>query len=87
MRTIFPADLLYLLSWPKSRSESSRFQAPDLNPIKSENTASTKKTPQSFVLRYQRRILFGISGVTLRFLLIVVAFCTSRYIYYLASWL
>ena len=87
MRTIFPADLLYLLSWLKSQSKSSRFQNPDLNPIKSENTAFIKKTPQSSVLSYQRHILSGISGAVLRLLLIAVAFCMSRDIYYLASWL
>ena len=87
MITIFSADLLYLLSRLKSRFENSRFQTSDFNPIKSENMASTKKTPQSSILSYQHRILFGISGAALRLLLIVVAFCTSRDIYYLASWL
>ena len=77
MRTIFPADPLYLLSRLKRQSKSSRFQTPDLNLIKSENTASIKKTPQSSVLSYQCRIFFGIIGVTLRLLLIVVAFCPS----------
>jgi len=72
MRTIFPADLLYFLSRLKSQFENSRFQTFDLNPIKSENTAFIKKTPQSPILSYQRRILFGISEATLRFLLIAV---------------
>ena len=84
MTTIFPADLLYLLSRLKSQSESSRFQTPDLNPIKSENTASIKKT-QSYVLSYQCRILFGINGVTLCLLLIAVAFCTSQGVRLFAS--
>ena len=35
----------------------------------------------------RRRILFGISGVVLRLLLIVVAFCMSRGIHLLAPWL
>ena len=87
MTTIFPVDLLYLLSRLKSQSKSSRFQTPDLNPIKSENTASIKKTPQSSVLSYQRQILSGIGGAALCLLLIVVAFCMSQDIYYLASWL
>ena len=87
MRIIFLADLLYLLSRLKSRSKSSLFQTPNLNPIKSKNMTSIKKTPQSSILSYQCRIFFGISGATLHLLLIAVAFCTSRDIYYLASWL
>ena len=87
MITIFYVDLLYFLSRLKSRYENRRFQTPDLNPIKSKNTASIKKTPQSSVLSYQHGILFGISGVALHLLLIVVSFLTSRDIYYLASWL
>jgi len=76
MITIFPADLLYLLSRLKSRFENSQFQTSDFNPIKSKNMTSTKKTPQSFILSYQRRILFAISGAAL-LLLIAVAFCMS----------
>ena len=87
MRAIFPTDLLYFLSQLKSQFENSRFQTSDLNPIKSENMAFIKKTPQSSVLSYQRRILFGISEVALHLLLIVVAFSTSRYVHHLASWL
>ena len=87
MTTIFFADLLYLLSRLESRFENSRFQTSHLNLIQSENTASTMKTPQSSILSYQCRIFFDIIGATLRLLLIAVAFCTSRDIYYLASWL
>ena len=43
-----------------------------------------RKTPQSSVLS---RILFGISAVALCLLLIAVAFCTSRDVHHLASWL
>ena len=43
--------------------------------------------PQSSVFSHQRRILFGISEVALRLLLIVVAFCMSRDVHHLASWL
>ena len=85
MITIFSVDLFYFLSQLKSQFENSRFQTSDLNLIKSKNMASTKKTPQSFIISYQCRILFGITGATLRLLLIAVAFCTSRDIYYLAS--
>ena len=49
--------------------------------------ASTKKTPQSSVLSYQRCIFFGIIAAMLHLLLIAVAFCMSQDIYYLASWL
>ena len=35
----------------------------------------------------RRRILFGISGVVLRLLLIVVAFCMSRGVHLFAPWL
>ena len=87
MRTIFPADLLYFLSRLKSRFENSRFQTSDLNPIKYENTTFIKKTSQSSALSYQCCILFSISQVTLRLLLIVVSFCTSQDIYHLALWL
>ena len=82
MITIFSTDPLYFLSRLKGRFENSRSQTSDLNPIKSENTASIKKTPQSSVLSYQRRILFGISEVVLHHLLIVVALRTSRDIYH-----
>ena len=82
MRTIFPADLLYFLSRLKSQFENSRFQTFDLNPIKSENTAFIKKTPQSPILSYQRRILFGISEAAFCLLLIVVTLCTSWDIYH-----
>ena len=74
------ADLLYLLSQLKSRFENSRFQTSDFNPIKSENMDSTEKTPQSFVLSYQRRVLFSISGAALHLLLIVVALHVPRYL-------
>ena len=77
MTTIFFADLLYLLARLKNRFENSRFQTSYFNPIKSKNTTSTKKTPQSSVLSYQRRIFFDIIGATLHLLLIMVAFCTS----------
>ena len=87
MRTIFPANLLYFLSRLKSRFENSRFQTSDLNPIKSENMAFIKKTPQSSILSYQCRILFGINGVALCLLLIAVAFYMSRGIHLLALWL
>ena len=87
MITTFSVDLLYLLSWLKSRFKNSQFQTSDSNPIKFENMASTKKTPQSFILSYQRRILFGISGVALHLLLIAVAFCTSRDVHHLVPWL
>ena len=87
MTTIFCTDLLYLLSQLESRFENNRFQTSNLNPIKFENTASIKKTPQSSILSYQCRILSGISGVALRILLIAVAFYTSQDIYYLTSWL
>ena len=87
MITIFSIDLLYFLYWLKSRFETSRFQTSDLNPIKSENMAFIKKTPQSSTLSYQRCILFSISEVALHLLLIAVAFCTSRDIYHLALWI
>jgi len=87
MITIFSIDLLYFLSRLKSQFENSRFQTSDLNPIKSENMAFIKKTPQSFILSYQRRILFGISEAALHLLLIAVAFCMSRDVHHLASWL
>ena len=77
MTTIFSVDLLYLLSRLESRFENSRFQTSDLNPIKSKNMASTKKTPQSSILSYQHCIFFGISGAMLHLILIVVAFCMS----------
>ena len=82
MRTIFPANLLYFLSWLKSRFENSRFQTSDLNPIKSKNTAFIKKTLQFSILSYQRRILLGISGWRFVFLLIAVTLRTSRDIYH-----
>ena len=87
MITIFSVDLLYFLSWLKSRFENSWFQTSNLNPIKSKNTAFIKKTHQSSILSYQCRILFGISEVALCLLLIVVAFCTSRDVHHLGSWL
>ena len=87
MTTMFSVNLLSFLSRLKSRFENSRFQTSVLNPIKFENTAFIKKTHQSFVLSYQRRILFGIIEVALHLLLIVIAFCTSQDIYHLASWL
>ena len=77
MRTIFFTDLLYFLSCLKSRFENSHFKTSDLKPTKYENTAFIKNTPQSFVLSYQRRILFGISEAALRLLLIVVTLHTS----------
>ena len=46
-----------------------------------------RKTPQSSILSHQRCILFGISEVALRLLLIAVAFCMSRGIHHHASWL
>ena len=82
MRTIFPADLLYFLSWLKSRFENSQFQTSDLNPIKSKNMTFIKKTLQSSVLSYQCRILFGISEAVLRLILIAVTLRTSRDIYH-----
>ena len=82
MIAIFSADLLYLLFRLKSQFENSQFQTSDLTPIKSENMAFIKKTPQSSVPRYQRRILFGISEVALRFLLIAVILRMSRDIYH-----
>ena len=87
MITIFSIDLLYFLSRLKSRFENSWFQTSNLNPTKSKNTASIKRTPQPSVLGYQHRILFGISVVALRLLIIAVAFRTSRDIHHLASWL
>ena len=82
MRTIFPADLLYFLSRLKSQFENSRFQTSDLNPIKFENMAFIKKTPQSSILSYQCCILFGISEAVLRLILIAVTLRTSRDIYH-----
>ena len=82
MRTIFFTDLLYFLSWLKSRFENRHFQTSDLNPIKSENTTFIKKTPQSFVLSYQCRILFGISEAALCLLLIAVTLRMSQDIYH-----
>ena len=87
MTTIFSINLLSFLSQLKSQFENSRFQTSDLTPIKFENTAFIEKTPQCSILSYQCCILFGISGAALRLLLIAVAFCMSRDIYYLASWL
>jgi len=72
MTTIFSTDLLYILSCLESQFENSRFQTSDLNLIKSKNMAFIKKTLQSSVLSYQRRILFGISEAVLHLLLIAV---------------
>ena len=84
---ISSADLLYLLSWLESRFENSRFQNSNFNPIKSKSTAFIKKNLQSSTLSDPHCILLGISGVVLRLLLIAVAFCTSRDVHHLASWL
>ena len=81
---IFSIALLYFLSQPKSRFENIRFQTSNLNPIKSENIASIKRTPQPSILIH---ILFGISAVALHLLLIMVALCTSRDVHHLALWL
>ena len=82
MITIFSIDLLYLSSRLKNRFENSRFQTSDFNMINSENTASTKKTPQSSILSYKRRIFFGISEAALHLLLIAVTLRTFRDIYH-----
>ena len=87
MITILSIDLLYFLSWLKSRFENSRFRTSDLTPIKSKKMAFIEKTPQSSVLSYQHHTLSDFSGTALHLLLIAVAFYTSRDIYYLASWL
>lgn len=87
MITVSYVDLLYFLSRLKSRFKNSRFQTSNLNPIKSENMTFIKKNPQSSVLSYQRCILFGISEVASRLLLIAVIFYTSQDIYHLISWL
>ena len=82
MTTILSVASLYFLFRLKSQFENSRFQTPDLTPIKSKSTAFIEKTPRSSVLSYQRRILFGISEAVLRLILIAVTLRTSRDIYH-----
>ena len=87
MITILSVAPLYFLFRLKSQFENSRFQTSNLNPIKSENMAFIKRTPQSSILNQQCRILFCISEVALRLLLTGVTFCTSRDVHHVASWL
>ena len=87
MTAIFSIVLLYFSFRLKSQFENSRFQTSNLNPIKSENMAFIKRTPQSSILNHQCRILFCISEVALRLLLTGVTFCTSRDVHHVASWL